>query len=67
MVRGSAAAVLSRAVRFAQAADADGFAQVDVAGDGGGADVKPVGGLWGKFVAVRGFDGVDPAWGEGFC
>ena len=46
---------------FAQAADADGLAQVDVAGDGGGAHVEPVGGLWGEFVGVRGFDGVDPA------
>ena len=46
---------------FAQPADADGFAEVDVAGDGGGADVEPVGGLRGEFVGVGGFDGVDPA------
>lgn len=32
-----------------------------MAGDAGGADVKPVGVLRGEFVAVRGFDGIDPA------
>lgn len=32
-----------------------------MAGDGGGTDIKPVGGLGGKFVGVRGFDSVDPA------
>ena len=41
MVRGSRAAVLGAAVDFAHAADADGLAHVDVAGDGGGADVEP--------------------------
>jgi hypothetical protein len=48
-------------VRLAKAADADGLAEVDVAGDGGGADVEPVGRLRGEFVRVRGFDRVDPA------
>ena len=47
---------------FAQTADADGFAEVDVSGDGGGAHVEPVGGLRGKFVGVGGFYCVDPAW-----
>ena len=32
-----------------------------MARDAGGADVEPVGVLRGEFVAVRGFDGVDPA------
>ena len=36
------AAVSSRAVDFAHAAYADGFAQVDVAGDGCGAGVEPI-------------------------
>ena len=45
-----------------QPADTDGLAQVDVAGDGCGADVEPVGGLGREFVGVGGFDGVDPAW-----
>lgn len=35
------AAVLGCAVDFAKAADTDGFAEVDVAGYGGGADVEP--------------------------
>ena len=48
-------------MNFAEAADADGLAQVDMAGDGGGADVEPVGGLRGEFVGVGGLDGVDPA------
>jgi hypothetical protein len=63
-MRGSAAAVFCRAVRFAQAADTDGFAEIDVAGDGSGADVEPVGGLGREFIGVGGFNGVDPAcWG----
>lgn len=46
---------------FGETADTDGFAEVDVAGYGGGADVEPVLGLWGEFIAVRGLYGVDPA------
>lgn len=42
MVRRPRPAVLGRPVHFAQAADADGFAEVDVARDGGGAGVEPV-------------------------
>ena len=64
MVRWARAAVLSAAVGFAEAADADALAQVDVAGDAGGAGVEPVGRLRGEFVAVRGLDGVDPAFAE---
>lgn len=41
VVGGSGAAVLGAAVDFAKAADTDGFAEVDVAGYGGGADVEP--------------------------
>lgn len=33
-----------------------------MAGDGGGSDVEPIGGLWGKFVGVGCFDSVDPAY-----
>ena len=53
--------VLGAAVDLPEAPDADGLAQVDVAGYGGGTDVEPVRGLGGELVAVRGFDGVDPA------
>jgi hypothetical protein len=42
VVRGAHAAVLGGAVGLAEAADTDGLAHVDVAGDGGGADVEPV-------------------------
>ena len=52
VVRGPRAAVLGAAVRLAQPAHADRLAQVDVAGDGGGADVEPVGRLGREFVAV---------------
>ena len=41
VVRRPRAAVLGAAVDFAHAADADGLAHVDVAGDGSGADVEP--------------------------
>lgn len=56
-------AVLGRAVHLAQAADADGLAQVDVACYGGGAGVEPVrrgGGLvrgWGKGMSGDGKEG----------
>lgn len=60
-MRGARAAVLSAAVGFAEAANAHALAQVDVARDGRGAGVEPVGGLRGELVAVGGFDGVDPA------
>ena len=58
----SRASVLGAAVDLAETADTDGLAEVDVAGDGSGADVEPVGRLRGQLVAVRGLDGVDPAW-----
>ena len=61
MVRWSGTAVLGAAVGFAEAADTHALAEVDVAGDAGGADVEPVGVLRGEFVAVGGFDSVDPA------
>lgn len=63
-MRRSAAAVLGVAVDLAQTAHADGLAQVDVSGDGGGADVEPVAGLRGEFFGVRGFYCVNPACGE---
>ena len=62
VVRGPRAAVLGRAVHLAQAADADRLAEVDVAGDGGGAHVEPVDGLRGHLLGGAGLDGVDPAW-----
>lgn len=41
MVRRAGPPVFGGAVDFAQAADADGFAEVDVSGYGGGAGVEP--------------------------
>lgn len=42
VVGGAVAAVLGRAVDLAEAVDTDGLAEVDVTGDGGGADVVPI-------------------------
>lgn len=61
VVVGPRATVLGAAVDFAETANTDGLAQVDVSGDGGGADVEPVGGLRGELVAVRGLDSINPA------
>lgn len=44
VVRGPRTAVLDTTVDFPETADTDGLAHVDVAGDGGGADVEPDGG-----------------------
>lgn len=39
---------------FSETSDTDGLAHVDVAGDGGGADVEPVDVLGGQLVGVCG-------------
>lgn len=41
MALGAGATVLSGAVDLGQTADTEGLAEVDVTGDGGGADVEP--------------------------
>lgn len=61
VVRGGVAAVLGGAVDLAEAADTDGLAEVDVAGDRGGADVEPVNVLGRELVAGTGLDDVNPA------
>lgn len=61
MVAGTAAAVLGAAVDLAETADTDGLPEVDVAGDGGGADVEPVDVLGGHLLGGTSLDGVDPA------
>lgn len=61
---GARAAVLGGAVDLAEAADADGLAGVDEAGDGGGADVVPVRVLGRHLLGGTGLDGVDPTWQE---
>ena len=50
VVRRARASVLGAAVDFSHAANTDGLAHVDVAGDGGGADVEP----WRKSVSSDG-------------
>ena len=42
MVAWSRSAILCAAVGFAQTTHADGFAEIDVSGNRGGADVEPV-------------------------
>lgn len=60
VARGAGAAVLGSAVDLAETADTDGLAQVDVAGDGGGADVEPVGVLGGQLLGRTSLDGINP-------
>lgn len=61
VVRGGVAAVLGGAVDLAETADTDGLAEVDVAGDRGGANVEPVNVLGRELVAGTGLDDVNPA------
>lgn len=61
---GARAAVLGGTVDLAEAADTDGLTEVDVAGDGGGADVEPVNVLGGELLGGAGLDGVDPTCGD---
>lgn len=60
MVGGAGTTVPGRAVNLAQAANTDGLAEVDVTGDGGSADVVPVGVLGREFVGGGGLDSVNP-------
>lgn len=61
VVGGASATVLGRAVDLAEAANTDGLAHVDVASDGGGADVVPVGVLGRELVGSGGLDSVNPS------
>lgn len=60
MVGGTAATVLGSAVDAAETANTDGLAEVDVAGNGGGADVEPVDVLGRHLLGGAGLDGVNP-------
>ena len=60
VVRRTAAAVLGAAVDLAETADTDGLPEVDVAGDGGGADVEPVDVLGRHLLCGASLDGVNP-------
>lgn len=61
VARGTGTAVLGGAVDLAETADTNGLAEVDVAGDGGGADVEPVNVLGRELLGGTGLDGVNPA------
>lgn len=56
------AAVLGAAVDLAETADTNGLAEVDVAGNGSGADVEPVDVLGGHLLGGAGLDGVNPTY-----
>lgn len=61
VVRRTDTTVLGRAVELAETADTDGLAEVDVAGDGGSADVEPVNVLGRELLGGTGLDDINPA------
>jgi hypothetical protein len=60
VVRGAVATVLGSTVDLAETANTDSLAEVDVAGDGGGADVEPVNVLGRELLCGTSLDGVNP-------
>lgn len=62
VLAGTAATVLGNTVNLPQAADTDGLAEVDMAGNGGGADVEPVLVLGRELLGDTSLDGVNPTW-----
>ncbi len=60
VVRRSGAAVLGGTVDLAETADTNSLAEVDVAGDGGGADVVPVNVLGRELAGRTSLDGINP-------
>lgn len=64
VVGGGVAAVLGGTVDLAETADTDGLAEVNVAGNGGGADVEPVNVLGGELLGGTSLDGVNPTLGQ---
>lgn len=60
MVRRAVATVDGTTVELGQSANTDVLAEVDVAGDGGGTDVVPVGVVRSELLAGAGLDKVDP-------
>lgn len=61
VVRGARATVLGDTVHLPQTADTDGLAEVDMAGNRGGADVEPVDVLGRELLGDSSLDGVNPA------
>ena len=62
MVAGGSTAVLGGTVDLAETADTNGLAEVDVAGDRGGADVEPVNVLGRELAGRTSLDGINPTW-----
>lgn len=62
VLRGTRATVLGGTVDLAEAANTDSLAAVDVAGDGGSADVEPIGILGRHLLGGTSLDGVNPTW-----
>jgi hypothetical protein len=62
MVRWARATVAGGAVNFAKTSNTDGFAEVDVASDRGGADVEPIDRLRRELLRWAGLDCVNPTW-----
>lgn len=61
VLRGARAPVLGGAVDLPETADTDGLAEVDVARDGGGADVEPVDVLGRELPGGAGLDQLNPS------
>lgn len=59
---GAGTTVLGGSVDLSEAADTDGLAQVDGAGDSGGTDVEPVDVLGRHLLGGAGLDSVNPTW-----
>lgn len=62
VLRRARATVLGGTVNLAEAANTNGLTAVDVASDGGGTDVEPVGVLGRHLLGGTGLDGVNPTW-----
>lgn len=61
VVRGARATVLGDTVNLPQTANTDGLPEVDMAGNGGGADVEPVDVLGRELLGDTSLDGINPA------
>ena len=60
VVRWTRATVAGGAVDLSETTNTNGFAKVDVTGDGGSTNVKPVDRLWWELLCWAGLDGINP-------
>lgn len=61
MVGWAGTTVAGGAVDLSKTTDTDGFAEVDMTGNGGSTNVEPVDRLGRKFLRWAGLDGINPA------